>query len=253
MNLAQFGNFYLDRNQPWKLIKEDRERCATVLHICLKLVQALAVLMTPYLPFSSHIIWKTIGNKNSIKSWNDALSELKEGTPLEKPAPLFKKLTLEEIISDPFSRIDLRAAKIMDVEDHPNADRLYILEIDVGQLGKRKIVAGIKPDYKKEELLGKSIVIVANLKPATIRGIESKGMLLAAQDKEGISLLDPRSPPGSEIYVEEIPRDPAVEIENLEVEMYIKDKKVLYKRKPLKSEGNTIVTDKEVEEGAKVR
>ena len=260
MSLAQFGNFYFDQNQPWNLIKNDKERCGSVLHICFKLVQALAVFMAPYLPFSSDAIWKMLGNTDSIKSWDDALSELKEGTPLEKPAPLFKKLVLEDIVeeADPFSKLDLRVAKIIDVKDHPQADKLYLMQLDLGPLGKRIIVAGIKPCYSKEELNGKSIIIVTNLKSATIRGIQSKGMLLAAEDDQGdVSLLDPKdATPGTEIFVEGIPREPVsvLEFDDFkQVIMTIGDKQeVVYNGKPLKSKNNTVVTDKKVKIGVRV-
>ena len=87
----------------------------------------------------------------------------------------FKKLDLKEFIGegDPFSKLDLRVAKVLDVKDIPNADTLYILHLDVGKLGKRVIVAGMKPYYSKDEMKGKNIVIVSNLKPAKIRGIKS--------------------------------------------------------------------------------
>lgn len=260
MSLAQFGNFYFDQNQPWNLIKNDKERCGSVLHICFKLVQALAVFMAPYLPFSSDTIWKMLGNADSIKSWDDALSGLKEGTPLEKPAPLFKKLVLEDIVeeADPFSKLDLRVAKIIDVKDHPQADKLYLMQLDLGPLGKRIIVAGIKPCYSKEELNGKSIIIVTNLKSATIRGIQSKGMLLAAEDDQGdVSLLDPKdATPGAEIFVEGIPREPVsvLEFDDFkQVIMTIGDKQeVVYNGKPLKSKNDTVVTDKKVKIGVRV-
>ena len=99
MNLAQYGNVYFDHNQPWMLLKTDKERCGTVLHICLRLVQALAVCMAPYLPFSSEHIWKMLGHTHPIKHWDDALLELHTGTPLETPTPLFKKLELTEIVT----------------------------------------------------------------------------------------------------------------------------------------------------------
>jgi methionyl-tRNA synthetase len=216
--------------------------------------------MAPYLPFSSDTIWKMLGNTDSITSWDDALSRLKEGTPLEKPAPLFKKLVLEDIVeeADPFSKLDLRVAKIIDVKDHPQADKLYLMQLDLGPLGKRIIVAGIKPCYSKEELNGKSIIIVTNLKSATIRGIQSKGMLLAAEDDQGdISLLDPKdATPGTEIFVEGIPREPVsvLEFDDFkQVIMTIGDKQeVVYNGKPLKSKNDTVVTDKKVKIGVRV-
>jgi len=260
MNLAQYGNFYFDQNQPWSLIKTDKERCGTVLHVCLKLVQALAVFMAPYLPFSSDGIWKILGNDKPISSWDAALSDLSEGTSLERPQPLFKKLALEDIIeeADPFSKLDLRVAKIIDIKDIPQADKLYMMQIDVGPLGKRIIVAGMKPYYTKEEMLGKSIVIVSNLKPAMIRGVQSKGMLLAAEDDRGTcTLLDPKdASPGTEIFVEGIPREPVsvLEFEDFKkVLMAVGDKQeATYNGKPLKSKNNNVVTDKNIKKGTKI-
>ena len=260
MNLAQYGNFYFDQNQPWNRVKTDKERCGTVLYICLRLVQALAVFTAPYLPFSSEIIWKMLGNTGSPKSWDDALSELKEETLLERPKPLFKKLALEDIVeeADPFSKLDLRVAKIIEVKDHPQADNLYMLHIDLGPLGKRVIVAGMKPHYTKEEMIGKSIVIVTNLKPATIRGVQSKGMLLAAEDDRGTcSLLNPKdSTPGTEIFVEGVPREPVSLLEFDDFKKIImiigNNQEAMYKEKLLKSKNNTVVADKKVKEGAKI-
>ncbi|RLF37037.1 MAG: methionine--tRNA ligase [Thermoplasmata archaeon] len=262
MQLAQYGNFYFDQNQPWKLIKSDKKRCKTVLHICIKIVQALAIIMTPYLPFSSNKIWKLLGHKKTIYecSWEDALSDIKTGTTLEKPKPLFKKLILEDFMTetDPFSKLDLRVAKIIDVKEHPQADKLYILDVDLGPLGKRTLVAGIKTYYTKEEIKGKNIVIVANLKAAKIRGVESKGMLLAAEDKNGnISLLHPQnSEPGSEIYVEGIPREPATTLELddfKKIVMKVNEKQeVTYNEKTLRSKKGPIVTDRRIMVGAKI-
>jgi len=87
-----------------------------------------------------------------------------------------------------FKKIDLRVGKIIEVKDHPNADKLYVLTVDLGN-EKRNIVAGIKKYYKPEELIGKYIIVVANLEPKNIRGVVSEGMLLAAQDDKEISLL----------------------------------------------------------------
>ncbi len=261
MNLAQFGNFYFDQNQPWKIVKNDPERCSTVLHICLKLVQSLAVFTAPYLPFSSETIWKMLGHKEPIKSWDDAKSDLLEGTTLEKPKPLFGKLILEDIVekSDPFSKLDLRVAKIIEVKDHPEADKLYVMQIDLGPLGLRTIVAGMKPYYSKEDLTGKSIVVVTNLKPAKIRGIDSKGMLLAAEDPSGIvSLLNPKEAnPGAEIFVEGIPREPVGVLEFDEfkqTKLIIGEKQeAQYNGKPLKTKEDIVVSDKEVKIGAEVK
>jgi methionyl-tRNA synthetase len=104
-------------------------------------------------------------------------------------------VTIEE-----FSKIDLRVATIKAVEPHPNADRLLVLKIDLGT-EERQLVAGIRAHYAPEELVGKQIVVVTNLQPATLRGVESQGMLLAASDGEKIVVLSPEKPvaPGAKI------------------------------------------------------
>jgi len=261
MNLAQFGNFYFDQNQPWKLIKEDKQRCATVLNICLKIVQSLAVFTYPYLPFSANTIWKMLGNRETIKNWDDAKAELNTEFVLEKPKPLFKKHILQDIVetTDPFSKLNLRVAKIIDVKDHPQADKLYLMDIDLGPLGTRTIVAGMKAYYSKEDLKGKLIVVVINLKPAVIRGIESKGMLLAAEDNQGIVslLIAKNSNPGAEIFIEGIPREPVdiLEFEEFkEVKLVIGEKQQAhYHGKSLKSKDGVVVSDKEVIIGAEIK
>jgi len=91
---------------------------------------------------------------------------------------------------DEFKKLDIRIAEIKSVEDHPNADRLYVLTVNEGQ-SDRTIVAGIKQFYTKEELVGKKIPVIVNLDPATIRGVTSRGMLLAVRDGESLSLIIP--------------------------------------------------------------
>ena len=95
---------------------------------------------------------------------------------------------MEEVTLDAFQKIDLRVARILEVQDHPKADKLYILKVDLGD-ETRQIVAGIKNHYKKEELINKKIIIIANLKPAVLRGFESKGMLLAADDGSNVVIV----------------------------------------------------------------
>ena len=262
MNLAQYGNVYFDHEKPWSLIKTDKERCGTVLYVCLQISQALAVYMAPYLPFSSNMLWKLLGHPGSIDgvNWDDALSELQEEALLQNPSPLFKKLILKDVIieADPFSKLDLRVAKILEAKNHPQAEKLYILYVDLGPLGKRVVVAGMKPFYTKEQITGKTIALVANLKPALLRGVESKGMLLAAEDNDGIvSLLYPKdASPGTEIFVEGIAREPAslVEFDEFkQIKMTVNEKsEAVYNGKPLKTKQNKVVTDKPVKPGAKI-
>ena len=263
MTLAQFGNFYFDQKQPWALVKNDKEACGSVLHICLKIAKALSVFIAPYLPFSSDKIWNLLGEKGSIndKSWDAAFDDLKIGVTLEHPQPLFKKLDLKDIIEtedDPFSKVDLRVAKVLDVKDHPEADKLYMLHIDLGKLGKRVIVAGMKPYYTPDEITGKYIVIVANLKPAKIRGVTSNGMLLAAEDNNGVvSLLNPgSSAPGSEVVIEGIAKKPAsfLEFDDFKKIKLVVDEsgKITYNKKVLRAEKADVISDRPVEKGAKI-
>ena len=104
-------------------------------------------------------------------------------------------ITIEE-----FAKVELRVATIKAVEPHPNADRLFVLKIDLGA-EERQLVAGIRAHYSAEELVGKQIVVVANLQPATLRGVESQGMLLAASDGEKVIVLSPEKPiaPGAKV------------------------------------------------------
>jgi len=102
-------------------------------------------------------------------------------------------ITIEE-----FKKLNLRIARIKEVQDHPGADRLYVVRLEIGE-EERDVVAGIKRGYAKEELPGKLVVVVENLEPAVIRGVESKGMILATQDGETLAILSPDKPvaPGS--------------------------------------------------------
>jgi len=107
---------------------------------------------------------------------------------------------MDNISFEEFKKMDIRCARILEVQDHPNADKLYVIKIDLGA-ETRQLVAGIKPWYNKEELVGRDIVVITNLEPRVIRGMESKGMLLAAQDEAGVCILVPEKPakPGSAV------------------------------------------------------
>lgn len=105
-----------------------------------------------------------------------------------------------DISYEEFKKMDLRVGKILEVEEHPNADKLYLVTVDLGA-EQRKVVAGVKPWYKKEELIGKKVVILTNLQAKNIRGVESKGMLLASLSGDNLAVLtlDRDIPPGSPI------------------------------------------------------
>lgn len=195
MDLARYGNQFFDAVEPWALLRKDKEQCGSALNLALRIVRALAVLGYPYLPFSSQMIWQYFGYESSIEKegWSSLSEELLVGKSLERPQPLFKKIELkveaEEGEFIDFSRLNLRIGKVEAVADHPNADKLYLLTADIGK--KINLVAGLKDHYTSEELTGKSIVVVSNLEPTTIRGIKSEGMLLAAEMKSIVSFLVP--------------------------------------------------------------
>jgi len=215
MALAHFGNRYFDKKAPWALVKDDLAKCGYALHINLRLVKALAVLMYPFLPKAGGQLWNMLGNTGTIQdvSWQVGREPLTTGTKLEKPMPLFKKIEVKKtketkkeiekeekpkkeeiegvinmISMTEFQKVNLRIGQVIKVEDHPNADKLFVLQVDFGS-EQRQLVAGLKGYYQKEDLLNKKIVVVMNLEPATLRGVESKGMLLAADDGKGNVVL----------------------------------------------------------------
>lgn len=97
------------------------------------------------------------------------------------------------ITIEDFKKLELKVAEIKEVNDHPHADKLYIITVDLGDKTKQ-VVAGIKSSYKKEDLVGRQVVVVDNLDPAILRGVESQGMLLAASDEKGIAIISPQRP-----------------------------------------------------------
>lgn len=204
MELAHFGNRYFDARAPWSLLKENREECGAVLHVCCRIVKALCISMSPFLPFSADRLWNMLGYEGSVAElkWEEAFTEIQPGQSLERPTPLFKKLIMEEKEEEEketekeeigIEALDLRVGEIESIEDHPDAEKLFIMKVNFGD-EKRQLVAGLKTYYTKEEMEGRKIVVVMNLKPAKLRGVESRGMLLAAEDKKGtVSLLAPLS------------------------------------------------------------
>ena len=116
-----------------------------------------------------------------------------------KPVPGVSPPT--QISIDDFQKIALRVGVVVAAENHPNADRLLVLKVDLGEGAPRQLVAGIRGTYQASDLIGKQVVVVANLKPATLRGLESQGMALAASDESGIFLVSPERPvrPGSTV------------------------------------------------------
>jgi len=255
MKIAQIGNRYMNASEPWKLIKEDRERCESVMNVCARIVRVMAFASAPYMPRTADRIWKMTGEEGSIheQKWEDAMAEV--GGKRVEAMPLFKKLDLDEIVKkeeDAFSKLDLRVARIARVEDHPNADKLYVITLDLGEMGERQIVAGIKPWYKKDELMGRKIVIVANLKKARIRGVESNGMLLAVNKDGEAVLLVPHAEEGSRVYVEGIKAEPCKELafdDFKKIKMVSKNGKIMYQNRILMDEKGPIEIDGDVGDG----
>jgi len=211
MELANFGNNYFQNNKPWELVKEDRKRCAEILANCLHLVKALVILSYPVLPFSMKEMAETI-NLNSFRL-DDCLKKEKVVVS-RKPKLPFRKIEEEKIEEmerimierirkaemsdkkkeesgyvtiDEFKKMDIRIGKIVRAERIKKSKKLIRLEVDIGD-EVRQIVAGIAETYRPDELAGKSVVVLVNMKPAKLMGVESQGMLLAA-DVDGKAVL----------------------------------------------------------------
>ncbi|HXZ23797.1 MAG TPA: methionine--tRNA ligase [Methanomassiliicoccales archaeon] len=193
MDLAQFGNQFFDRMAPWALIKTDREKCGAALNLNLRIVRALALLSHAFLPFSSERLWAQLGEKEEMYptglAWMDRL--LVAGTALPEPKPLFNRMVVEKMddVFKEFETLNLKVGKVLEVRPHPNAEKLLVIDVDIGT--KIQLVAGLRAYYPGEELKGKSIVVVSNLQPAKLRGVESMGMLLAAESGGKVKVLTP--------------------------------------------------------------
>lgn len=205
LELSREGNRYFNDRAPWVEIKEDRGRCATTLNIALRIVKALSVIATPYLPHSMDELRGYLGSKTDWHevSWHEALEPIEVGLKIEEPQPLYKSIDLDDVFPDRkilagLETLDLRVGEIAEVKDHPDADKLYVLKVDLGE-EQRTLVAGLKPYYEKDELQGKKGIVVANLEPAKLRGIESEGMLLAAEHEGKVSILRADGEPGDQV------------------------------------------------------
>ena len=215
---------YINEWKPWELAKGgNREQINCILYHLIETLRFVSLELAPFVPKTAAKIWNQLGldalqtfesqQFSSIESWggiNCAITvgpaealfpriEEKESEPTVEQ-PLKKSLskkekpmeipTVEQIEIADFAKVDLRVAKVLEAERVEGADKLLKLQVDLGT-EQRQIVAGIAKQYAPEELVGKKIIVVANLKPAKLRGIESNGMLLAASDTESISILTP--------------------------------------------------------------
>jgi methionyl-tRNA synthetase len=226
MNMARAGNKYLAETEPWKLMKTDAERTATIMNHSVQIASHLAWWMEPFLPFTAQKLSLMLGTAGSSYDKTD-FYQMKEGFQLGEAAHLFSNIeddiiqlqvqklldtkksmentnsapaasVLEEVpgvkqnISyDDFSTMDIRIATILQAEKVKKADRLLKLEIDLG-FEKRTIVSGIALYFEPEALIGRQVCVLANLEPRVIKGIESKGMILMAKDADGsLKLVSP--------------------------------------------------------------
>ena len=232
MNVSQLGNGLLQHSEPWKYLKADesvdKSESLSTLAFCWQLCRGLAITMRPFLPFQSDKLWLMLGEHENIDDilYEDAFdfsSELAWNN--SKPMPLFTRLEIENILEremsiagtgaenietiteevnyidfEDFMKVEMKTGKVIAIDDHPNADKLYVVTIEDGPDTTRTVCAGLKGIYDKEQLLGKQVVFVANLKPRKLRGIMSEGMILAADDGEGkvsVLTLDSEMPNGS--------------------------------------------------------
>jgi methionyl-tRNA synthetase len=234
MNVSQLGNGLLQHSEPWKYLNADesvdKSQSLSTLAFCWQLCRGLAITMRPFLPFQSDKLWSMLGERENIDDilYEDAFdfsSELAWNN--SKPMPLFARLEIENILEremsiagtdaekietkveevnyidfEDFMKVEMKTGKVIAIDDHPNADKLYVVTIEDGPDTTRTVCAGLKGIYDKEQLLGKQVVFVANLKPRKLRGIMSEGMILAADDGEGkvsVLTLDSVMPNGSQV------------------------------------------------------
>lgn len=229
MNLARIGNKYLADTEPWKLAKTDMERVATILNIALQISANLAIVFEPFLPFSatklrqilnmSECNWEHLGNTDilavgtqlapaellfekiedaAIEAQLQKLEDTKKANQLaeHKANPIRANIEFDD-----FTKLDIRVGKVLECTKVPKADKLLQFRIDDG-LGGRTIVSGIAKHYAPEDLVGKNVCFIANLAPRKLRGIESEGMILSAEDADGrLVVITPADEvkPGSEV------------------------------------------------------
>jgi len=218
MDLARLGNKYLAETEPWKVIKTDEERVKTIMNVSLQITANLSILLEPFLPFTTEKI-RSLLNLDKY-SWGqiqgfengNPIQLIKHGHQINKPELLFDKIedeaiekqiqklmdskkanqeeqqqaepAKENITFDDFVKMDIRVGTILEAERVPKTDKLIKLKIDTG-IDQRTVVSGIAVDHKPEDIIGKQVSILVNLEPRKIRGIESQGMILMAEDASG--------------------------------------------------------------------
>jgi len=210
MNIARIGNKYMTDCEPWKLWKTDPQRVETILYVCLQLVANLAIAFEPFLPFSSKKLRQLIHIENADWSKLGATDLLTQGHQLAEPELLFEKIEdetiafqlekldnikkaneqanykakpIKPVVSyEDFEKLDIRVGKVLTCEKVKKANKLLKFTLDDGSGKERTIVSGIAKFYEPEELVGKSVLFIANFEPRKLMGITSEGMILSAVD-----------------------------------------------------------------------
>lgn len=209
-------NKYIDETTPWVLAKDEakKDRLATVLYNLLESIRFAAILLQSFMPETAEKILVSIGTEQKSLESLETFGNLDSTKVVKKPEILFARIDekemleriesdlnkpkeepkpveeekLPEITIDDFAKLDLRIGTVIDCKPHPKADRLLVEQIDLG--GEvRQVVSGIAKSYKPEEIIGKQVVLVANLKPVKLRGVESQGMILCATDDDKLRLI----------------------------------------------------------------
>lgn len=212
MNLARIGNKYLADTEPWKLAKTDMKRVETIMNVSLQICANLAIAFEPFLPFTAEKLRTMLGMAEV--DWNKLgqLDILADGAKIEKPVLLFEKIedsviqaqldklarikqeniianfkpepVAKECTFDDFMKLDIRVGKVLECSKVKKADKLLQFKIDDG-MGGRTIVSGIAKFYEPADLIGKEVCFIANFPPRKLKGIESQGMILSAEDADG--------------------------------------------------------------------
>ncbi len=229
MNMARVGNKYLADTEPWKVAKTDMARVGTILNISLQITANLAIAFAPFLPFSAKKIFRMLGINEMPWDKLGSFDLLPDGHAIGKAELLFEKIedsvveaqiaklnairqkneaeqwqpqpVGETIDFAAFEKLDIRVGLVTECSRVPKADKLLCFKIDDG-MGGRTIVSGIAKHYEPEALVGRRVCFIANLAPRKLKGIESQGMILSAEDADGrLSLVSPDAEvrPGSKV------------------------------------------------------
>ncbi len=239
LEISDIGNKHFQKNEPWALVKSSRKECEDVVSFAANIVKNLSIIISPILPKYSEELQSQLNLKNL--NFNNIDFGLKNHK-ISSAKIIFSKIDAQRQKEFP---LNLKIAKIEGVEDHPDAEKLYVLKINLGS-EKRQLVAGIRNYYAKEQLLGRNIVVVANLRHAVLRGVKSEGMLLAADDGNKIELLSaPDSNPGDSVFAEDLKNSASeIDIDRFrKTILKIRNKKILFENKVLKTDKEEISVD----------